>query len=294
MFAHQVIEDLKKWDCYDGHDNGARRAIELISNAIKFNFGKVNDIVEVTGVKKHKNPELFFGDFGYDIKLPYDLCWFDMISKSNGIKCGALLENMPNGFIGQMEYKNNVIREFNRPEGFMVYVFVTDKSGKWDISVWSYYVSPNHKQITHYGDGYYAFETMILFTGEDENVKKHNVMPSYQTLSMVNLCLMLLNCKNIGAETIPAPVKLNNKRKKKGKFPIYSYKTLVIKPTTKQQKSIPKHLWNNRIHLARGHFKTYTDENPLFGKITGRFWWQPHVRGRNHEGIVVKDYKLEA
>lgn len=294
MFAHQVIEDLKKWDCYDGYDNGARKAIDSIKNAIKFHFGRTSDVISVTGVKKYKDPELFFGDFGYEIKLPYKLCWFDMVSKSNGNKCGALLENMPNGFSSQVAFKNGVIKEFSRPEGFMVYVFGTDQNGDWNISNWSYYVSPNHKQDTYLGDGCYTFETLILYTGEYEYVRKQQLTPSHQTLSMVNLCLMLLNCMNITTETIPAPDKLNKKRKKQGKQPLFSYHTLVIKPVGKRQESIPKHLWENRIHLQRGHFKTYTDEKPLFGHITGRFWWQPHVRGRNKDGIVMKDYKVEA
>jgi hypothetical protein len=54
------------------------------------------------------------------------------------------------------------------------------------------------------------------------------------------------------------------------------------------------HLWHNRIHFQLGHFKTYTAEKPLFGHITGRFWWQPHVRGKNKDGIVMKDYVVDA
>lgn len=33
------------------------------------------------------------------------------------------------------------------------------------------------------------------------------------------------------------------------------------------------------LHLVRGHFKTYTEEAPLFGKVAGTYWWGHHVRG---------------
>lgn len=46
------------------------------------------------------------------------------------------------------------------------------------------------------------------------------------------------------------------------------------------------------LHIVRGHEKTYTDEAPLFGKITGTFFWPPHARGDIRHGVIVKDYKV--
>ena len=103
----------------------------------------------------------------------------------------------------------------------------------------------------------------------------------------------LLSCRNISLATNEPPVKINRKRKTRGKCPIFTYKTLVIKPTSKkQQEQEAQGLWNNRIHLCRGHFKEYTPEKPLFGKFTGRYWWQPSVRGKNKNGVVMKDYEV--
>jgi hypothetical protein len=113
-----------------------------------------------------------------------------------------------------------------------------------------------------------------------------------QDLSTLNIGLMLLNCHNIETEKILPSIQLNAKRIKNNKMPLFSYHTLIIKPIGKRQESIPKHLWENRIHLRRGHFKTYSSEKPLFGTIYGRFWWQPHVAGRNKMGIVLKDYEI--
>jgi hypothetical protein len=122
--------------------------------------------------------------------------------------------------------------------------------------------------------------------------QEHYLKENIDEVKILASVLVLLSCKNITTEIIPAPDRLNKKRIRQGRQPLFSYHTLVIKPIGKRQESIPKHLWENRIHLQRGHFKTYTIEKPLFGRITGRFWWQPHVRGQNKDGIVLKDYEV--
>ena len=33
----------------------------------------------------------------------------------------------------------------------------------------------------------------------------------------------------------------------------------------------------------KGHFKEYTKERPLFGKIAGLFWWETHLAGARRE-----------
>ena len=50
-----------------------------------------------------------------------------------------------------------------------------------------------------------------------------------------------------------------------------------------------------RAHLVRGHFATFTEDAPAFGKPwgIGRFWIPPHIRGDESKGIVEKEYVLE-
>lgn len=43
------------------------------------------------------------------------------------------------------------------------------------------------------------------------------------------------------------------------------------------------------LHECRGHFKEYTGERPLFGKVSGKFFWHPHLRGRAENGIILHD-----
>jgi hypothetical protein len=46
------------------------------------------------------------------------------------------------------------------------------------------------------------------------------------------------------------------------------------------------------LHICRGHFKTFTEDAPLFGKRVGTYWWASQVRGKAEEGVVEKDYRV--
>ena len=48
------------------------------------------------------------------------------------------------------------------------------------------------------------------------------------------------------------------------------------------------------LHLCRGHFKTFTADAPLLGRATGTYFWAPHIRGTQNEGVVIKDYRVQA
>lgn len=112
-------------------------------------------------------------------------------------------------------------------------------------------------------------------------------------LKVSKVFLDLLDCKNIEVVNNNPSPKLNKKRVKNGKEPLIVYKTLEIKNKNNYSNANKKNLWNNKIHLCRGHFKEYTEKNPLFGKCTGRYWWQPSVRGNKNKGVVMKDYLIK-
>jgi hypothetical protein len=46
------------------------------------------------------------------------------------------------------------------------------------------------------------------------------------------------------------------------------------------------------LHLVRGHFKTYTDDKPLFGKQTGTWWWGWQARGNADAGQRDHAYEV--
>jgi len=107
--------------------------------------------------------------------------------------------------------------------------------------------------------------------------------------------LSFLSCKNVATEDIVPPEKLQRKRKKKNKPPLVSYKVLKLQNVASVQGTGPGQtgLWSNRIHLCRGHVREYTPDRPgLGGKLVGRYWIPPHVRGNRKLGAVRKDYAL--
>jgi len=56
--------------------------------------------------------------------------------------------------------------------------------------------------------------------------------------------------------------------------------------------TVNKRLPAPSYQLVRGHFATYTQERPLFGRYAGTVFIPAHVRGTPEAGIVIKDYAL--
>lgn len=104
--------------------------------------------------------------------------------------------------------------------------------------------------------------------------------------------LQILSCKNIKTELEKPDDKIQKKRLSRGKLPLVSYYVLKIKNVAADHESTKRGLWSNRVHFCRGHMREYTAAAPLFGRIAGRFWIPPHVRGNKQKGMIMKDYEL--
>jgi hypothetical protein len=119
----------------------------------------------------------------------------------------------------------------------------------------------------------------------------------FQIYQQTVTLLSLLSCKNISTKEILPSEKLNKKRIKNNKLPIYSYKVLTYNPNALSNKYKSDNLNNPqyhvRLHFCRGHIKTYTEEKKLLGKHTGSFWWEPAMRGKNKDGFIDKDYLIK-
>lgn len=108
------------------------------------------------------------------------------------------------------------------------------------------------------------------------------------------LTFKLLATKNIVTyEQFPEP-KLQAKRKKANKLPLFSWHELAMQgvAVTKRMSGNLTHQLQP-IHWVRGHFKEYTPDKPLFGHIVGRYWWQPHLAGKDTTRFVEKTYVVE-
>ena len=106
-------------------------------------------------------------------------------------------------------------------------------------------------------------------------------------------CFSILNCSNVETDVVRPPSKLQKKRKKRNRPPLKTYKTLKLTGTKSSKGNGKGNGIDKALHLCRGHFKNYTEDNPLFGKYTGRYWWQPQVRGKKEAGEGIKDYQKE-
>ncbi len=109
----------------------------------------------------------------------------------------------------------------------------------------------------------------------------------------------VLMCRNVVTKDVVPPEKLNRKRSKSGKQPLYSYKILEVVPGVPKSKNAGTVPWDYRspegvrFHLCRGHIKTYTKEKPLFGKWPGEFWFNDHARGDRKLGRIEKEYHVK-
>lgn len=105
--------------------------------------------------------------------------------------------------------------------------------------------------------------------------------------------LGLMNCKNVRREPEPdtTPLKVRNKRERRG-WHHYQYERLIIPGITGARAAeVKADEAGVALHMVRGHFKHYTPDAPLLGKLTGTYWWHPHVRGSIEHGLVEKTYR---
>lgn len=281
MYAHQVIGDLEntvfsgKVITIDGRVDMInedwkeyaaihKKCLEGIKKSMKFHLGNIHLFLPNKGM---------FIDNRVAMNLPYNDIWIDFLS-ADGVKFGMYVHDMAEG---------------DNKSFLLVPLYSQHRVGdlclkKWQVGTDVIEVFIKNNKITN------------RFLDIDPLKRKDSVTNlGVHHRAVLFYMLLLLNCKNIQTEKISAPGALNKKRRKNGKVPIFDYHVLnVVLPGKKRgYHESTEPLSHNRVHLCRGHFKEYTDEHPLFGKFTGLYWWQPHVRGQNHEGVVMKDYAVK-
>lgn len=118
-----------------------------------------------------------------------------------------------------------------------------------------------------------------------------------QLLFPVLLTISFMHCKNVDLRHITPPKKLSRKHRKKRGRDLIKYHVLDIEPIRKifdKHGAGSKQTLRKALHICRGHFKTFTADAPLFGNLTGTYWWPQHVRGSKKDGVVLKDYRVGA
>lgn len=110
------------------------------------------------------------------------------------------------------------------------------------------------------------------------------------------LAISFMNCKNVVRRDVTDEEGPSAKWLRRQKAPEIRYHVLDINPmkeVLRTEGDIESNGLKKALHICRGHFVTYTEERPLFGKVTGTFWKPSHVRGSVEHGIVDKDYRVK-
>ena len=296
MYAHQVIEDLK--GCNPSKPipqlhMKLQESLNLIRNAQCFHLDDMQSFIDMFGNNYIK--ELAFHDIKY-LKLPYQTMWLDMhinLKSYDSIlkKIGFLINEVDQGIFEIIQFFNAYDDQFERRDVWAMdfTTFLVDTKSCSEKRIFYKSLADIEELMDSVG-----IDNKLLCESAKNGVSALQEV-SFSKIIIVDCFLHLLNCKNITTETIKAPEALNKKRRKNGKQEIFDYHVLnVTVPSRKgeyREKTEP--LSHVRVHLCRGHFKEYTEEHPLFGRLTGLYWWQPHVRGQNKDGIVIKDYKIK-
>lgn len=115
------------------------------------------------------------------------------------------------------------------------------------------------------------------------------LIPAYLTLGW-------MNCRNVSLRDSGPPKRLLEKRARKRQFAGLDYKRIVIDEKTRQALAANNRAEDRgqRLHIVRGHIKHYTAERPLFGKLTGNYWWHQQMRGDAALGRINHEYHVQS
>lgn len=104
-----------------------------------------------------------------------------------------------------------------------------------------------------------------------------------------------LNCKNVSTTEHDRSKNVKRRRPNKNKATSLSFYTINLPGSPSGASSgAGKKTGTTALHMARGHFKTFTEDAPLMGKHVGTYWWGWQVRGNPERGATVTDYKISA
>lgn len=306
MYAHQAIEDIKHWEEHMG--TAARWYLSgirgMITRAIKFHAG---DIDALCGVFKKDAGLPLFMESDY-LRLPYPLIWIDSsFSNAPNVRCAWATNENP---AATNTKEAILVQKVTETVWYVAFLTYFSEAKRWCVSFTPSYIAVGgttkdnaitlsalfkEKVVNEYEDG-----NIIPFYIRGVKYPPHTrdliINEQRINLTLLQHTIKLLNCKNITTQNNAPDEALNRARRKRGRQELFTYKTLKLSLPADKQGKRPKGEPTGehcRIHFCRGHFKEYTADAPLFGRITGLWWWQPHVRGRNRDGIVMKDYEVK-
>lgn len=172
-----------------------------------------------------------------------------------------------------------------------VSLFFEEQKGKpiGPMLRWRMLVAPDGSMVRR-DDGEPALDSEAVVGGEEtKEGLGAALLPALFALS-------LMHCDNVVERAHEPPKKVSKKFEKRTGRPLTRYYTLEIEPmkrVLRREGRVEDLGLRRALHICRGHFKTYTEDKPLFGKYVGTFFFRDHVRGAKESGEIAKDYDVK-
>jgi len=232
-------------------------------------------------------------------RLPFPVCWFEWRAAVQNpaqtkIRIGLIVEEitLPEG-----------ARSAEWPErddvafALVIRMVTQDNSdlGKCSPIVFcaaTLALDANGRPMLGSGNGDYALRFPF---GVDADGPNREPMLQGAALGVTMLCaaLSLLHCKNVGTREVAASPELQKSRLRGDKLPFVRYSVIEVSGDGNDGHTVVGGI-NSAMgrHICRGHFKRFTSDAPLFGKVTGLYWWHPHLRGDAKRGVILSEYQI--
>lgn len=115
-------------------------------------------------------------------------------------------------------------------------------------------------------------------------------------LQISMLALTFLHSKNVELVDPPPPSRKRLPRKIKFESRYHRLKVNAIGQRSEAGSGERTGITHG-LHIVRGHFREYGPEfgkKKLFGRLSGRYWIAAHAAGSSDQGVITKDYEVEA
>jgi len=339
MFVNQALKSFRKQLKEAKDSTRSRFSLGLDNTKIlvnhmldtqNFHMGSDNMLETINDLTQRmkEGQEAFIGEAAFDVKLPFDLCWFDYLDSNMLEKFFGERFKGVSVKVGMLVGRVNPEDPKDYPEIISIIpCFSYGPTKSWSLCGTVLYVKVgalfNRKELTdiynhccpaiedtignkrllnqHIESGlqsnYLSMPTIDFWTHDaDDHTKIWRDLGEAignHAVSTLNIFLMLLNCQNVITETIHK--KKKDKRKSIPKSEVYKILKFKVKKASKRREYDEQDEQLNEtimpLHICKGHPKTYTEDRPLFGKYVGRWWWTGQVRGDPEKGILIKDYQ---
>ena len=150
------------------------------------------------------------------------------------------------------------------------------------------------KSFTTYPEG---------MTDEQKREWLDTTMPYHRLLDVAFLALSFMNCRNVTMREVQPPP-LKKKQIRRGDVPRVTHRVIEITPMKPRVVStraadpntIALDASKRSFHIVRGHFKHFGPDygtKKLFGRVSGKFWWDKHTAGSIDAGLSESDYSVK-